>query len=990
MTARMTSLRFVGRSGQLAELDAALADAGQGRPSLALVGGDSGVGKSRLADELARRAREAGARVLWGDCVELGDGELPYAPLLSALRPLVRDRDPVLDELPPALRAGLETVLPGFGAGPAAGEVGQSRTFEALLALIEGLGAASPVLLVIEDLHWADSSTRAFLGFLARSICDERVLVLGTYRSDELHRRHPLRPLLAELGRDPGTRMLELHAFTEEELGEQLEGILSGSPDPDLVERLYERSEGNALFTEEILAAGLDGRGALPPTLRDALMLRVERLPTQAQELLRWLACQPAADHELLAAVCELEPAELRDALREAVASQIVVVHPDGDYAFRHALLREVVYDDMLPGERTAMHAALAAVLEQRIAGGERGAHVTAQAAHHWAAAGDQPQALASAVRAAAAAERVNAFGEAHVLLERALGLWDRVPDPERLASASQRDLLVRAAALAGPAGDPVRQEALLRRALGLIDERSEPRVAAPVLERFAQALWVLHRQDEAIATLNHGLALLESGEVSHERALLLGAKAKKRVLQSRLKEAEETALETLEVARASGDFAAEATALNALGVSLGGLGRVDEGLDSLRASLAIAKREGLENEEASAWINLADLLHLSGRTEDALELVREGHAALSEAHPSSREWLKLAVAEYTFHLGRWAESEAAIPASARRRGPRALYWRTCRLALQLGRGELEAAAPTLAELEREAAGSTEVQFVAPHAIQRAELARRRGDPDAARRAIDDGLDRIEYCSEDFFRITAVTAMGVRVEADAAQRARDLLDAAAEREAHTRADSLIERVRLAAASAGPVEAAELASAEAEHARAYGEPAAELWSKAVAAWDGLGRPYPATYARWRRAEGLLAAGDRDGAAREACAALDAARTLGSGWIVAEVQALAARARLSLDSEASTDDGETQREELPFGLTARELEVLTLVASGATNREIGAQLHMAEKTASVHVSRILSKLEVRSRTEAAAVAHRHGLASFPPSWSSAHAP
>ncbi len=937
MATRMTSLRFVGRSGQLAELEAALADASEGRPSLALVAGDSGVGKSRLADELARRAREAGARVLWGDCVELGDGELPYAPLLAALRPLVRDRDPVLDELPPALRAGLDPVLPGLGAGSAGGEASQSRTFEGLLALLDAIGTRTPVVLVVEDLHWADSSTRSFLGFLARSVCKERVLVLGTYRSDELHRRHPLRPLLAELGRDAYTRILELPSFTREEMGEQLEGILAGRPEPALVERLYARSDGNALFTEEILAAGLDGRGSLPPTLRDALMLRVERLPAGTQELLRWLACQPAADHALLAEVGGLDPEGLRDALREAVASQIVVTLPDETYAFRHALLREVVHDDLLPGERTAMHGALARVLEERIEAGERGAHITAQAAHHWMASGDQPRALASAVRAARAAERVNAFGEAHALLERVLGLWDRVPDPEQLAEMGQEEVLVHAAAVADSAGDPARQETLLRRALSLIDAREDPRRVASIMGSLSHALWNLHRQDETIETLDRALGLLPADEQSAERASLLAARAKKRMLQARFGEAAESAREALAVARTVGDRRSEAQALNALGISAGGLGEVEAGVAYLRESLELARREGHGHEEGSAWINLADLLNLTGRTEEALVTAQEGLDATSGDHPRSREWLRLALSEFNFNLGRWEQAAAAIPAQTRRhRGPGLLYFHLCRLALALGRGDAEAAGAELAVLDREGDGSTEPQFVGPHALQRAELSRRRGELDAARGAIDQGLDRIECCSDDLFRIAALAAAGVRVEADAAQRARDLMDVAAERESLARADSLIERVRLAAASSGPVERAELASAEAEYGRATGA-GAGLWSAAAAAWDALGRPYPATYGRWRAAEELVALRERATAEEVAGVAFAAARSLGSRWLAAEIEGLAARARLRIGDEAGAAaaagrDRPEEPPETPFGLTARELEVLALVAGG----------------------------------------------------------
>ena len=183
--------------------------------------------------------------------------------------------------------------------------------FEALLALLEELLARRTGRPRHRGPPLGRQLHRSFISFLARNICTERLLVVGTYRSDELHRRHPLRPLLAELGSDPYMRLLSSPRFTPDELAEQLEGIVGDRQDPELVQRVYSRSEGNALYAEEILAAGLDGRGALPPTLRDALMLRVERLSPRTQELIRWLACQPAADHLLVAAVAGLDPADL-------------------------------------------------------------------------------------------------------------------------------------------------------------------------------------------------------------------------------------------------------------------------------------------------------------------------------------------------------------------------------------------------------------------------------------------------------------------------------------------------------------------------------------------------------------------------------------------------------------------------------------------------------------------------------------------------------
>ncbi|MDP9294806.1 MAG: AAA family ATPase, partial [Actinomycetota bacterium] len=376
MAARMTSSRLIGRVAELAELEAALRDAAGGQPSLAFVAGESGVGKSRMVAEFASRTKEAGGRVEIGECVELGDEELPYAPIVSVLRSLAREGDSVLDELPPGARAELATLLPELGAGtwPAGPEqlranettLGQPRLFEALLTLLEHLGREQPLALVLEDIHWADRSTRAFLVFLGRSLWSERVLVVVTYRSDELHRRHPLRPLLAELERDPRARRIELTRLTREELADLLADILGGPPDADLVERLYVRSEGNPLFTEELLAAGLDGRGGLPTTLSDALMVRIERLSEPAQEVLRLLSAAQLLSHDVLADASGLGAADLRAVVREAAESNVIVADTRGRYRFRHALLREVVHDDLLPGEAADLHLRLARVLERR------------------------------------------------------------------------------------------------------------------------------------------------------------------------------------------------------------------------------------------------------------------------------------------------------------------------------------------------------------------------------------------------------------------------------------------------------------------------------------------------------------------------------------------------------------------------------------------------------------------------------------------------
>ncbi len=568
MATGVTSARLVGRALELAQLEAALADAAEGRPSLAFVVGESGVGKTRLTTELAARATAAGARVLRGDCVQLAEGELAYAPLVSALRPLARDGDPVLTALAPEALAELGTLLPGIAApreqGARPGE--QARVFEALLAVLDGLSREQPLVLIVEDLHWADASTRAFLRFLAAALGHEPLLVVATYRPDELHRRHPLRPLLAELERTRALR-IDLGGFTRAELTEQLESILGTAPDPALVDRLHARSEGNPLFAEELLAAGTDGRGAVPPSLADALALRIEKLSGDAQELVRVLAAGGRLDDAMLAEVAGLEPRALRDALREAVASHIVV--PEGDcYVLRHALLREAVHDDLLPGERAELHLALARALE-----GQPGPADNARAAsiaHHYHAAGDQPAALTAAVRAGASAIEVQAYREGATLYERALELWDRVPEAEELTGSTEAALLERAAICHFYAEDMPRSVTLLRRALALVDETAAPRRAAWLYGLLYRSLWNQLRQDEATKMLDRGLALLEDDGPSPERAGLLARRAKSLMVQSRYHHAVRAAREALaEQARLEepgGRYVDEIGALNALG----------------------------------------------------------------------------------------------------------------------------------------------------------------------------------------------------------------------------------------------------------------------------------------------------------------------------------------------------------------------------------------------------------------------------------------
>ncbi len=991
MAQRVTSTSFVGREAELAELEQALAGTvGEELPAIYFVAGESGVGKTRLLRELIERAEADGGRVLGGTSIELGEDELPYAPLVAMLRPLHRSCEPVLEQLSDGTRAELARLNPEIGEPSAEPEAergeAQRRLFDAILELVSRLGEEGPVLLWIEDIHWADRSTRSFLRFLAASLDDERALVVATYRADELHRRHPLRPLLAELERAPRARRIELERFDRDELADQLADIIGEVPPADVIERLFGRSDGNPLFTEELLAAGVDGRGSLPPNLREALLLRVERLSPLSQRTLRLLAVAGRADQALLAEAEAADADELSAAVREAIEAQIVVTLDSGRFGFRHALLREVLYDDLLPGERAELHLALARALEHMHTNGDA-AWLATGIAHHYYSAGDQPRALKAALEASGAVRSLHAYGEAAALLDRALELWARVDDPELVTGIDEAELLGRAGRLHYLAGEDAVGAALYERATEALGEDGDPERLAALLAALATCQWFLGHAERSRETQGRALDLLAGNADSPARARLLAQQVRFLLLQGRFREVCEAAPEALAAAERLGLDSELSGILNRLGCALFALGREQEGRERLNEAIEVAERTGFSDDLATVYLNFADALHLAGYSAEAREVATvgvervQGKTSFSSGGSTrALRFIHLNLAEIHFDLGEWERVDEDLRAVGDAgEGVLAAHAHLRRAQLALARGETDGLAAALDRAEELLRGTLEPPHIALLAALQAELATREGDLERARAAADRGVDRIQFCSEDGIRIATVAGAGLAVEAEIAVRARDLGEDDGERAALDRAQAHCAMVGAAAeeAEGRPVEAALLAVAEAELARAEGEDDPALWSAAADAWQELGRPYPTGLARWRQAQAALGRADRDGAVIALVEAAASAERLGAGWLAGEAEGLATRARLSIAAPAVAAEPEPEPDEVPFGLTPRELQVLTLVASGATNREIGERLYMAEKTASVHVSRILTKLDVRGRTEAAAVAHRHGI-------------
>ncbi|OIV38016.1 hypothetical protein BIV57_08040 [Mangrovactinospora gilvigrisea] len=930
---------FVGRKAEGRELDGRLAAVMDGAGARAvLVGGEAGVGKTRLLEEFLARAEERGAVQATGACIEFGVDGLPYVPLTTALRTL-RERigEEALDRAigSPGLRRRLAVLLPelvtgdqGEGHDEESGEFAHAQVFEAARQLLENLTAERPLVLAVEDLHWSDRSTRDLLAYLLRALPSARLLLVATFRSDDLHRRHPLRPYLAELERLRSVTRVQLPRLTEAEVREQLSGILGREPEAGLVDAVFERSEGNAFFVEEL--AGADG---LPDPLRDLLLLRVDPLPPEAAHVVG-LAAEggPAVEHALLAAVARGEHGDhgepgasgppdggLDGALRAAVDAQVLV--PDGErYRFRHALVREAVAADLLPGERARINRRFAEALDAdplAVAAELR----TARLATYRYRARQPDLALPLVVRAAKEAGKRHAHAERLHMLERALELWDLTAEatraelpaaagllegwPRTEGPARRIDLLAQAVVAARYASRPERAMTCLQAI------RAEPDAVEPP-EREA---WLLLQEGRAMSNLGRGRAGMHADEVLrlladrppsqikaqvHTRAAM-GAVVRGGDPERAVALAEQAG----ELARAVGSESQEVDADISLGVALATLRNEPRGVEVLRDASRRAAAEGFAELTVRAYLNLVSVLVYWGRWDEAVRMGDEGmaHAARFGVERGAGAFLAGNIAEALIELGRWDEAARMVDGHAVDSA-----WQSTRDFVELEwaelaalRGDREHARQHLERTRRtDARRADEAQYLVPRAWTEILVD---PSPETVRRVLDEVRGMLRRPG------TARYALPLVVEA----------------------------ARVLGAQAP--EAAELREVvEAHDAQAL--PA--VWK----AWARLARAWLGDEAEWEPAEAALVA-------------------VGSPHYV-----------MSLVRGRGAADGAEGGDEAP-ALTRREAEVLGLVAEGLSNRAVADRLFISPKTVSVHVSNVLAKLGASSRGEAVARARRAGL-------------
>jgi ATP/maltotriose-dependent transcriptional regulator MalT len=1003
MGQRVSCPVLVGRDGEVARLREAIERAAGGQPATVLVAGEAGIGKTRLVTEALGHAAGLGAVALAGGCLDVGEGVLAYAPVVEALRPLAGLLSAAeLERVLGGAGDKLARLAPELGSSDAAGPGGPlapSQLFELLLGTLHRIAERTPVLLVVEDLHWADQSTRDLLGFLVRNLRAGVVLLL-TCRSDELRPGHPLRPFLAELNRGGRAERLELGRLDGPELAELVAGILGEPPAPRLSREILARSEGNPFFAEELLAAHLEGT-RLPSALRDLLLARLDALTEAAKRMLAAAAVAGSrVDHELLAAVTGQDDTQLVPLLREALARHLLAVdEASGGYAFRHALVQEAVYGELLPAQRGPLHAAYARALDRRIQrrGGDASvsAGVTAvelaQLAYHRHAAGDPAQALPAFVRAGQAAELAAAPAEALEHYQRALELWDQAPGAADGSPLDQVAVLHRAAEAADLAGRNELALALATRTLGQVDAVAEPLRAGVLLERLCYYHWFASDRSAAMAAIEKAVATVPAGPPTWERARVLAAHGRELMLVGRPSQAMTRCEEAIGVARHVGARAEESHALNMLGTSLCMLGHMEAGIAYLEQAREIASELGEVSELMLVHMNLATVLEESGRCADAADVYLAGLdvARRFGAFGSYGPRLLPCVATALLNLGRREEAgqllaqafELDLESPADRFIPL-----IARGNLRLWDGDLAAAQAdfrqVLAELPAplDPVGTAEVLwYLAEAALWDGRL------PDG-RAAVADGLAALAGAELPYWTIQ-LCRTGLAVEAAAAGPDCGRRSGGDYQAIRERAAGLLDRIRSASSAPDlvltPVLAAGVLTAEAEWSRVDGHSDPERWAGSAGAWEALGYPWPSAYARWRQAEALLSVrAPRDTARTALAQAWTLASTHGAALLVTEIQALARRARIALpppglppDQAVAGQDSEPgRRASDELGLTPRERDVLMLIAEGRTDRQIAEALFISPRTVAMHVSSILAKLGVTNRGGAAAVAHR----------------
>ncbi|MGW4500348.1 helix-turn-helix transcriptional regulator [Micromonospora sp. NPDC004336] len=955
MASDVDTVPLVGRADIVTTVRSALLDeVAQGHTAAVFLTGESGVGKTRLLREVSARLRDAGARVLTGSCLDIGDAS-PLHPLLQALRRLDAELTGSHARTSSAVR-GLLQMFADETAGPDGAGALLERVSRGLHLIAEG----RPLVLVLDDLQWVDRSTRQLLLYLLAGLGDLQLSVLAAVRAESLQGAHPLRRVLTELRRLRSVRVLDLGPLDRAGTDRLAAAVVGRPLTPEAAELVWQRSGGNPFVVEELARDLREGRDGLSDTLREIFLARVDALPQPAHAVVHAVAAgvEPV-EHWLLARVTRLPEDELIEAVRAAVAHRLLVGADEG-YRLRHRLVAEVLEHELLPAERAALHRRYAEALTSAPAELHQ-----ARLAHHWRLAGEPGRALPAAMAAAREAERLHGWAEAHRHWSAALQLAGS-PGVGPL-DVDRVTLLEHAAEAAHHCGEHAR-------ALALLEELADTdRPACALHIRRARYLAAAGRSAPAEAEYQRALRAADC--TPRERATAAAHLAELLLHLGRYADAGRRAREALELSAAvEGSTSEVVLASAALGFSEAYLEDPDAGLAVMRRALATAERSGRPEDVACAYLHLAELLTGPLNVlEEGVVVARRGAERVAELGLGrTYETRLLAIATNgLFRVGQWAEAEKVVAAALRHRpsGADAVELLLARCRLSVGYGDIEAADRDLDAVATVLAGGG-ARHVIPLLTLRAGLAMWQGRHDLARQAVQRGLT--ESRSDDVGILAALVWHGLRAEAEAHASRTIAVDETAVRRLREVADRVARKSEHAARPVRDVVDGFLALCAAEVSRLDGSDP-ELWARSVTEWDRRHHPYPAAYSRLRQAEALLSRRSRSAtAAKLLRQAYQVAQGLGAVPLTSEIRTVAGRARVSLEERpaAGAPAAGAGGDELG-ALTAREREVLAAVAEGLTNREIGQRLFISERTIGVHVSHIFDKLQVRTRVQASAI-------------------
>lgn len=978
-----TLSRALGLAGAAARADSGdLPRAGQ----TLVLEGDAGVGKTRLLTEVAGRARSAGHRVLWGHCLDFADSLLPYLPFTEIVGRLLDqeaevastllERHPALSVLAPGRRV-LGPTAPH--SHEAYDDRDRAEVFAAVHAALTTLASERPLLLVVEDLHWADQSTRDLLSYLFARPVSGPLTVLGSYRSEDLHRRHPLRAQLAQWGRLSGFGRMSLPPLADADVRELVRALHRSPMLERDVAAIVSRAEGNAFVVEELVEAAErpGGHHALPPDalpadLADLLLLRLDRLEPATRTMLRAASCAGRrVSHALLAAVVDLAPAELEEALRDAVDQNVLVQRGDS-YAFRHALLAEAVHHDLLPGEKVRLHAAYVAALNQ---GALRG--TAAELAMHARAAHDLPTAISAGIRAGDEAMAVGGPDDAATHFTAALELASR-PGQELPPDTTWVELVRRTSEAVIATGHPARAMALVRDALDR-GEALEPDDRVRLLLAWAWAALMSENAATPHAELEEALVLVGE-EPSRTRTRVLSLLARCHLAETHTEEAARLAGEALAMAQRfdMARTAAEATTTLAAVDALGG--DTDTAVRAMQGVVAGARDRGDLPAEMRGAYHLGHMYLERGDLVDAEEaFARARGVAVSLGQPWAPYGFdaRLMRALALYLRGRWDDAleAASVAGETPPADPEALLT-TVRMLVAAARGD----ASVLPSYDAgKGAWGREGMVAVNGGAAAIELYGQAGDLTAMWRVHDEVVESLSRLWVPSFqarlRLSGLVLGQLCAAAARASHAEQVELMARVPELEDATTAVVRRLEsLGCCELGAESQAWLERSRAEALRlrwlaGAGEQdvLVEAWRSVVARFESFGHAFETARSRSRLAQVLSATGRSAEAHEHRDEARALARSLGAQPLLVEL-------------DAGVRPAPVTRSARPAGeLTAREREILALVALGRSNGDIARQLFISTKTVSVHVSNILAKLGAAGRTEAAAIARRQGLLS-----------